>query len=185
MRMGRSAGQREGCEYSWFLFRSRIRGEERVIVSCKVFLVVSLPFLSSFEKGLAVPILLSRNPFPCFVPPMFLGLFCFAKFVEASRVGSTYRPFPTSLLTLLPVLPFIPSHQHTTSSLCVSLSFAGLLGGFVSAAFRTFFNHKTAQLLAFPYLVGHSTAAAGKVNTRQRSAVSSKIRTYLINLTQW
>ena len=36
MRMGRSAGQREGCEYSWFLFRSRIRGEQRGIVSCKV-----------------------------------------------------------------------------------------------------------------------------------------------------
>ena len=66
--------------------------------------------------------------------------------------------------------------QHTSSSMCVSLPFVCLLGGFVSAALRTCFNHKLPQL-ALHYCVGHSTAAAGKVKTLQRSAVPKKVRT--------
>ena len=139
------------------------------------------------------PFFLQRNlsrsscpstPFPALCL-CFCVFFCFVKFVQTSRVGSTYRPaFPTSLRTLIPVLPFIPSHQHTTSSLCVSLSFVVLLGGIVSAACRRCFHHKFLQRLAIPYFVGHSTAAAGKVNTRQRSAVMSKIQTYVLNLAE-
>ena len=72
--------------------------------------------------------------------------------------------------------------QNTTSSLCVSLPC--LLGGFVSAAFRTCFNHKLAKL-ALHYCVGHSTAAAGKVNTLQRSAVRKKVRTKKRNPAEW
>ena len=76
----------------------------------------------------------------------------------------------------------LPCHQHTTSSLCVSLSLLALLGVFVSASFRTCFNHKLTQLLAVPHFVGHNTAAAGKVNTRQQSAARSKMRTTSISI---
>ena len=73
--------------------------------------------------------------------------------------------------------------QHTSSSLC-SLPFVCLLGGFVSAEFRMCFNHKMPQI-ALHYCVGHSTAAAGKVNTLQRSAVPNKVRTNNLNPAEW
>ena len=71
------------------------------------------------------------------------------------------------------------------ASLCVSLSLAGFFKRFVSAAFRTGFNHQLPQL-SFPHCARHNIAAAREVDTPQGSLAFIQEETLnLRNIAQW